>query len=434
MFYYGWLNSDILDLQAYALGQGYNYMKIDVTKPLPFPNEYANLIFSSHLIEHLSRDEGIRFMVECSRILKPGGCVRIATPNIKMLMRDYNHDTDLRYMARENDKKARYNLNSDDLDGLAQFRHVNVGVAGAPTPIDAFANLALSGHKSIYDEDSLRKTMEDAGLKVVQVAMGPGGKKGKKEKKPMLPGHQRLCIEQSDHGARNHREPPHAEPRDGGNKMNFTQEIREKMSNSWSYEKHFPKEVKQKISDACSGEKNGFYGKTHDPQTCALLSDMAKQRIGERNPMFGKHHSKKARRKISESLQDPSEETRNKISLHRIGKCCGEDNPNWNGGSSFLPYCEKFNKEFKERVRAFFEYKCVECGKTQLENKKKLHVHHVNYDKMVCCNDIKPIFVALFTPHHAKANYNREYWEEHFIEIINEKYNGQCYLPRMEAQ
>jgi len=182
-FYYGFLNVDILDMEKFAMGNGYKFMKLDVAKPIPFPNEYADLIFASHLIEHLSRDEGVRFMAECSRILKPGGVVRIATPDTKRLMRYYNHDTDLWCRARENDKKVRYDLNSDDPDGLAQFRHVNVGVAGAPTPLDAFANLALSGHKSIYDEDSLRKTMEDAGLKVTQVAMREEKKKGKKKGK-----------------------------------------------------------------------------------------------------------------------------------------------------------------------------------------------------------------------------------------------------------
>lgn len=108
----------------------------------------------------------------------------------------------------------------------------------------------------------------------------------------------------------------------------------------------------------------------------------------------------------------------------------GENHPNWNNGSSFEPYCEKFNNDFKERCRAFFNYECVECGKSQEENGRKLSVHHVNYDKLTCCNDATPLFVVLCHSCHAKTNGDRQYWEEHFTEIIFERYNGKCYIPK----
>lgn len=213
--------------------------------------------------------------------------------------------------------------------------------------------------------------------------------------------------------------------------MNHTQESREKMSNSWSYEKHFPPEVKQKISESCSGNKNGFYGKTHTIETRIILSEIAQKRTGNRNPMFGKHQSEDARKKISENCsgflgKHHSDKTRRRISEAQRG----EKNYNWRGGVSFDPYCVKFNREFKERVRAFFGHRCVECGKTQKENGRLLDVHHVNYDKTMCCNDTKPTFVTLCRPHNVMANYNREQWEQHYITIINERYGGQCYLPK----
>ena len=108
----------------------------------------------------------------------------------------------------------------------------------------------------------------------------------------------------------------------------------------------------------------------------------------------------------------------------------GENHPSWKGGISFEPYCIKFNNEFKERVRNFFGRQCIECQKTEEENKRKLDVHHVNYDKMVCCNEIKPLFVALCRSHNVMANNNRNYWQEHFTRIINEKYEGKCYIEK----
>lgn len=164
-----------------------------------------------------------------------------------------------------------------------------------------------------------------------------------------------------------------------------------------------------------------------------LVSDATRKKLSEMRK--GKPHSKewsekigaaqrgKPRPKLSDEVE---QERRRKISI----ALCGENAPSWKGGMSFEPYCVKFNREFKERVRAFFGYTCVECGTTQEENRRKLDVHHVNYDKMVCCNDVKPLFVALCRSCNVKANTNRPDWEKHFTEMIMTKHGGQCYLPK----
>jgi len=114
----------------------------------------------------------------------------------------------------------------------------------------------------------------------------------------------------------------------------------------------------------------------------------------------------------------------------------GENNHNWNGGSSFDPYCPKFNEEFKERVRAFFEYQCQMpgCGHIWKPGEKKLSVHHINFLKDSCCNPSIPrLFVPLCSGKcHIKTNGNRSYWEKLFTELIMTKYNGQCYLPKYQ--
>ena len=133
------------------------------------------------------------------------------------------------------------------------------------------------------------------------------------------------------------------------------------------------------------------------------------------------------RRKVSEALKEsPSEEHRRKVSNARKDR-----NGNWNGGISFEPYCPKFNREFKERVRSFFGYRCAECGAPQ--NGKKLAVHHVNFNKMSCCDNTPPLFVPLCRSCHARTQKDREYWEEHFTRMINEYHGGACYFPKEEA-
>jgi hypothetical protein len=108
----------------------------------------------------------------------------------------------------------------------------------------------------------------------------------------------------------------------------------------------------------------------------------------------------------------------------------GENSCMWKGGTSFGPYCPKFNYEFKERVREFFGRRCVVCGKTESENGKRLDVHHIDYNKQTCCDNTKPLFVALCKSCHRRTNKLKEYWEETLKNLILLEYDGECFLPR----
>jgi len=104
----------------------------------------------------------------------------------------------------------------------------------------------------------------------------------------------------------------------------------------------------------------------------------------------------------------------------------GEKSHLWKGGISFEPYCPKFTKEFKERVRSFFGHTCVECGTPQ--NGYKLHVHHVNFNKETCCDNSVPLFVPLCRSCHVRTNHNRIFWEYWFTEMITRQCGGRCYF------
>ena len=51
-------------------------------------------VYSSHMIEHLDRDEARAFLEEVWRVLSPGGIVRIAAPDLSLLIRDYGETGD----------------------------------------------------------------------------------------------------------------------------------------------------------------------------------------------------------------------------------------------------------------------------------------------------------------------------------------------------
>jgi len=64
-------------------------VRADVRRRLPFRDGSIDFIFSEHLIEHLTRDEAVRFLAECRRVLIPGGVFRVATPDLEMLAKEY---------------------------------------------------------------------------------------------------------------------------------------------------------------------------------------------------------------------------------------------------------------------------------------------------------------------------------------------------------
>ena len=61
----------------------------DLTRPLPWPDESAEHIYSSHTLEHLRREDGQRLLEECFRILRPGGSLRIVVPDLAEIVGDY---------------------------------------------------------------------------------------------------------------------------------------------------------------------------------------------------------------------------------------------------------------------------------------------------------------------------------------------------------
>jgi len=61
----------------------------DVRRPLPFPDDSAEAVYSSHLLEHLYREEAKRLIQECFRVLSRGGVLRVVVPDLRAIVREY---------------------------------------------------------------------------------------------------------------------------------------------------------------------------------------------------------------------------------------------------------------------------------------------------------------------------------------------------------
>jgi predicted SAM-dependent methyltransferase len=74
----GWLNTDWSPRKP-------EQVYLDVTRRFPLPGCSVDCVFSEHLIEHLWYGDAQFMLRECHRVLKPGGRIRIATPNLKKI-------------------------------------------------------------------------------------------------------------------------------------------------------------------------------------------------------------------------------------------------------------------------------------------------------------------------------------------------------------
>lgn len=139
----GWLNTDI-DVSNGAL-------YLDATKPLPFPDDTFNFIFSEHMIEHIPIVAARRLCLECVRILRPGGVLRVATPDMAFLFALWsNEDPDL---------NKNYILNATQ-----HFKNYPV-LNKCATINNFFYNW---GHCFIYDEETLSQIFLEVGLSDVE--------------------------------------------------------------------------------------------------------------------------------------------------------------------------------------------------------------------------------------------------------------------------
>lgn len=97
--------------------------RADLLGRLPLVDGRADVVYSSHFIEHVPTDRVQAFLAECFRITKPGGHLRLVTPDLEELCRTY-----LEERARQAHEKADFVV----LEMLDQcVRTTNGGKLGA---------------------------------------------------------------------------------------------------------------------------------------------------------------------------------------------------------------------------------------------------------------------------------------------------------------
>ncbi len=93
----GWINIDVVSNSPYVKAY-------DLRKGIPLENESADFVYSSHMLEHLGKREAENFIRECFRVLKKGGIIRIAVPDLETIAREYLKNLEA---AKKGDEEAK---------------------------------------------------------------------------------------------------------------------------------------------------------------------------------------------------------------------------------------------------------------------------------------------------------------------------------------
>jgi SAM-dependent methyltransferase len=131
-FHPGWLNID--------------QPEVDIRKQLPWEDGSIEALFLEHVIEHISPPSAYRFMREAIRVLKKGGVLRLAFPDVLRIAQETTPEY------------------------LAWLKKCGWGDGSAGS---AVASIVLNhGHLGVWSEATMRTVLESVGFTVESVLPG----------------------------------------------------------------------------------------------------------------------------------------------------------------------------------------------------------------------------------------------------------------------
>jgi predicted SAM-dependent methyltransferase len=136
----GWFNVDLVRSSAVdVLANG--------ASALPFRDRAAAFIHSEDLLEHLDLEGGRTLLAECFRVLRPGGVLRLLTPDLERLIHAVYQRRDPRHL--------RWCAERLSADGPCEALNMHLRMNGE--------------HRFVYDQDRLREALEGLGFSVKRV-------------------------------------------------------------------------------------------------------------------------------------------------------------------------------------------------------------------------------------------------------------------------
>ena len=134
----GWLNSDLVHGEIF----------LNVTRRFPLPDASLALVFTEHMIEHVSEAQGLHVIREAHRVLRPGGVFRVTTPDLRKVITIYE-DGNSSILLKEYLGFLNETLPNDPHPRAAQMLNTY---------------MRAWGHQFVYDEEDLTAKLIESGF------------------------------------------------------------------------------------------------------------------------------------------------------------------------------------------------------------------------------------------------------------------------------
>ena len=150
-----------------------NILVHDLTRGIPLPNDSADVVYHSHVLEHIDRDRVAAFQAEVRRVLKPRGVQRIVVPDLEWLARRYLASLE----AARADRGRREDHDRSVCELLEQSVRRDAAAAGSLegwrrslyTKVFGDARDRGETHQWMYDSENLAVLLGNCGFREVEV-------------------------------------------------------------------------------------------------------------------------------------------------------------------------------------------------------------------------------------------------------------------------
>ncbi len=139
----GWVNID-LDLGSRP------DVCANLAAGLPLRDACADYMHTEDFIDQLDLEQAARFLRECQRILKPGGVIRVLTPDVEQLAHLYLHEPEaLKALWRD---------------------HVGIALRYGTAAEILNVGMRFAGHTFLYDAETFARLAAENGFRAERVS------------------------------------------------------------------------------------------------------------------------------------------------------------------------------------------------------------------------------------------------------------------------